>query len=375
MSEKDNTIIELHSLREKDQENTKRRMDELNKALNDNVTRVNQGNQELQERDGTIDHLNEELDGLKGELEKYKLREVEMEKYLQEVQRMNAKEVERMNKEQQEELQAVKSKHVAELENVKLLMTKQLEETGQEVKKLRQVYDSEVHELKGSLSKRVLLQTNLEQQMERLGEDFDNVVACLREKDAALERLQSRLKELEASSASEINLLRSELKNKAEEIAELENKIANEEEKNLKASNKLTKLEEGFLKVTEERNRLVNETDVLTDTQKLLQERMATLHDSLFEVTDEQINLYYEIELLRTTHHILEQSMTLLEQSTCPVTNQIVGGSSLVEDSVERIEVRQSAGFTEGTVLWVKDRVLIFSTIFLFLFERMFLKH
>ena len=184
MSEKDNTIIELHSLREKDQENTKRRMDELNQALNDNIIRINQGNQELQERDGTIDHLNEELDGLKGELEKYKLRELEMEKYLQQLQRMNANEVERMHKEQQGELQAVNSKHVAELAELKLLTTKQLEETGQEVKKLRQVYDIEVHELKGSLSKRILLQTNLEQQMKRLEGDFDNVVACLREKDA-----------------------------------------------------------------------------------------------------------------------------------------------------------------------------------------------
>ena len=39
--------------------------------------------------------MTEGLDGLKGELEKYKLSAEEMEKYLEQVQRMNANEVEK----------------------------------------------------------------------------------------------------------------------------------------------------------------------------------------------------------------------------------------------------------------------------------------
>lgn len=72
----------------------------------------------------------------------------EMEKDLGQVQRKNANEVERIHKEHQQELQAVSSKHLSELEDLKLLTNKQLEEKGQEVKKLKQMYDSEGHELR-----------------------------------------------------------------------------------------------------------------------------------------------------------------------------------------------------------------------------------
>ena len=90
----------------------------------------------------------EELDGPKSELEKYALSAEEMEKYLEQVQRKNASEFERIHKKHQQELQAVSSKHVSELEDLKLLTNKQLEEKGQEVEKLRLVYDSEGHEFR-----------------------------------------------------------------------------------------------------------------------------------------------------------------------------------------------------------------------------------
>ena len=465
VSEKDNTIIELHSLREKDQENNKSRVDELNHALNVN-------NQELQKRDEKLHHMTEELDSLKGDLEKYKLSTEEMEKYLEQVQRMNANEVERIHKEHQQELQAVNSKHVAELEDLKLLTEKldksgqkmekrrqaydsevhdlkeslgeqtkvnkdleqqiaslneeyddvvacltetdatlervqfglkeqeasrvneisllendlkkksaeiaelqdkmareeekslsirnklvslgeelehknmQLEEAGQELEEWKQVYDSEVHELKESLGEQITAKKILEQQLATLKQQYDNVVTCLTETDATLERVQFGLKEQEASHVNEISLLRSELKSKGEQIADLEEKIASEEEQNLKITNKLT----------EERKKLVNEHESLVGAHNVLEQKIASLYENLSAVTDERDSLFNEVELLRNTHKVIEQNMDLLEKSICPVSNKFKG-ESLVEDSMERLEVRQSAGFTEGTVLWVKGRV------------------
>ena len=340
VSEKDNTIIELYSLREKDQENNKCKMDELDHALNEN-------NQELQKRDEKLHHMTEELESLKGELEKYKLSTEEMEKYLEQVQRMNANEVERIRKEHQEELEAVNSKHVAELEDLKLLTNKQLEKAGREMEKRRQVYDSEVHDLKESLGEQATTNNDLKQQMATLKEHYDNTVACLRETNATLERVQFGLKEQEASHVNEISFLRSELKGKGEQIADLEDKIASEEEKNLNITNKLT----------EERKKLVNEHESLVGAHNVLEQKIASLNENLSAVTDERDSLFNEVKLLRNTHKVIEQSMDRLKKSSCLVSNKFNGESSLVEDSVERLEVRQNAGFTEGTVLWVKGRV------------------
>ena len=356
--EKDNTITELYSLREKDQENNKNKMDELNQALNES-------NQELQKRDGKLDHMTEEVESLKGELEKYKLSTEEMKKYLEQVQRMNANEVERIHKEHQKELQAVIAKHVAEFEDLKMLTKKQLDESGQEMEERRQAYDSEVHELKESLGEQTTANKNLKQQLATLKEQYDNAAVCLRETDATLERVQFGLKEQEASHVNEISLLRSELKSKGEQIAELEDKIASEEEKNLKITNKLT----------EERKKLVKEHESLIGAHKVLEQRIASLYENLSDVTDERDSPFNEVESLRNTHKVIAQSMDLLEESICPVSNEFNGESSLVEDSMERLEVRQSAGFTEGTVLWFKLKVeYIFSSMFLLLLERIFLE-
>ncbi|KAJ7375489.1 hypothetical protein OS493_002263 [Desmophyllum pertusum] len=134
------------------------------------------------------------------------------------------------------------SKHVAELENLKLLMSKQLEETGQEVDKTRQekfdkfkqIYDSEVNALKEALDKQITLKNDLQQQMEKMKEELDIDVAQAREsvtqKEASLEELKGQLKELKASSATEISELRNELKKKEKEINELEDNLSSFEE-------------------------------------------------------------------------------------------------------------------------------------------------
>ena len=146
---------------------------------------------------------------------------------------------------------------------------------------------------------------------------------------------------------NEISLLRNELKSKGEQIAELEDKTASEEEQNLKIIKNLT----------EERKKLVTEHESLIGSHKVLEQRIASLYENLSDVTDERDSLFNEVELLSNTHKVIEHSMDLLEKSICPVSNKFNSASSLVEDSMERLEVWRSAGFTEGTVLWVKGRV------------------
>ena len=209
------------------------------------------------------------------------------------------------------------------------------------------MYDSEVHELKELLGEQTTVNNNLKQQLATLKEQYDNAAACLRETDATLERVQFGLKEQEASHVNEISLLRNELKSKGEQIADLEDKIVSEEEQNLKIIKNLT----------EERKKLVTEHESLIGSHKVLEQRIASLYENLSDVTDERDSLFNDVELLRNTHKVIEHSMGLLEKSVCPVSNKFNGESSLVEDSMERLEVWQSAGFTEGTVLWVKGRV------------------
>ena len=242
VSDKDNVIIELYGLKEKAEDNHKIAIDQLNQELLEKKRTLDQANQELQDKNRTLDQLNNELASVTGEIEGYKNSVIELEENLREVQRLNASEVEKLQTDHEVELQAVNSTHVAELENLKLLMSKQIEETGQEVDKTRQeqlekfkqIYESEINILKETLDKQITLNNDLEQQMEKVKGDFDNELAQAREnvsrKDAGLEEFKGKLEELKSSSASEISELRKELKKKEKEIAELEDNLSSFEE-------------------------------------------------------------------------------------------------------------------------------------------------
>lgn len=242
VSEKDNLIIELYGLKEKEEESYKVQIDHLNQELQEKRRTLDQANQELQDKTGTLDQLNGELASLKSEMEGYKNIAIELEENLRELQGVNASEVEKLQTEHEEELQAVNSKHVAELENLKQLMNKQMEETGLEVDKTRQdqlekfkqLYESEANVLKETLDKQITLYNDLEQQMGKMREEFDNDLAQAREditqKDANVKELKEQLEELNSSSASEISELRNELKKKEKEIAELEDNLSSFEE-------------------------------------------------------------------------------------------------------------------------------------------------
>lgn len=242
VSEKDNLIIELYGLKEKEEESYKVQIDHLNQELQEKRRTLDQANQELQDKTGTLDQLNGELASLKSEMEGYKNIAIELEENLRELQGVNASEVEKLQTEHEEELQAVNSKHVAESENLKQLMNKQMEETGLEVDKTRQdqlekfkqLYESEANVLKETLDKQITLNNDLEQQMGKMREEFDNDLAQAREditqKDANVKELKEQLEELNSSSASEISELRNELKKKEKEIAELEDNLSSFEE-------------------------------------------------------------------------------------------------------------------------------------------------
>ena len=242
VSEKDNVIIELYGLKEKEEESYKVQIDHLNQELQEKRRTLDQANQELKDKNGTLDQLNGELASLKSEMEGYKNIAVELEENLRELQRMNASEVEKLQTEHEEELKAVNSKHVAELENLKLLMNKQMEETGLEVdktrqdqlEKLKELYENEANALKDTLDKQITLNSDLKQQMEKMREEFHNDLAQAREgitqKDANVKELKEQLEELNSSSASEISELRNELKKKEKEIAELEDNLSSFEE-------------------------------------------------------------------------------------------------------------------------------------------------
>lgn len=270
ISEKDNVIIEMYSLKEKDEENYKATIDQINEELKEKIRALEKTSQELQEKNRILDRMNEEIQEknrtldqvneellektrtidqlnadvgtFKSEVEEHKGNVHQLEEKLRDVQEVNAGEIEKLRVEHQDELQALSSKHVAEFENLKLSMSEQLEESGLEVdkvrqeqiEKLKQIHESELNVLKETSDKQIAFNHNLEQQMKKMKEDFDNDLARARDvvaqKDAVVEDLKEQLKDMKTSSASEISELKNELKKKQKEIAELEDNLSSFEE-------------------------------------------------------------------------------------------------------------------------------------------------
>lgn len=238
-SEKDNAIIDLYGLKEKDEESFKSKVDELNQQLQEKIRMLNQSNEELQKKKGAFDQLHNEFESVKGDLERYKSDVKHLVENLEESRRANATEVERLKLTHEEEVQSLNSKHVAELENLKLLMKEQLESKGEEgdsarqqqVDNLGEFYESEVNALKESLNKQIELNNELELQMSKVKDGFEeNVSQLMTEKDAVIEAMKVKFKELETSSTSEILELRNDLKKKDRQIAELEDNLSSFEE-------------------------------------------------------------------------------------------------------------------------------------------------
>lgn len=127
--------------------------------------------------------------------------------------------------------------------------------------------------------------------------------------------------QLKLEKEREISQLKKQLLQESEErIASTQEallyKIAKEEEENMRLRNKLTNLHKDHSEVTGERDRLLNEIQVLTDT-----------------------------------HRVLEQRMAPLEGSISPVSRQMVHEEPLLmQESAEGLETLPGAGFSEGTV-------------------------
>ena len=61
ISEKDNVIIEMYSLKEKDEENYKATIDQINEELKEKIRALEKTSQELQEKNRILDRMNEEI--------------------------------------------------------------------------------------------------------------------------------------------------------------------------------------------------------------------------------------------------------------------------------------------------------------------------
>ena len=317
VSEKDNVIIELYGLKEKDEKNYKSMVDELNQQLQEKIRILNQANQELLEKNGTLDQLQGEFEGVKDELERYKVDKEELKQNLEESRKMNAGEVQRLQLEHEEEMQALNSKHVAELENLKLLMSDQLEAKGDEVdntgqqqlNNLKEIYESEVNMLRESLDKQIELNNKLEREMGKLKDDSqENVVRLSAEKDAVIEAMKVQFKELETSSTSEIRELRNDLKKKDRQIAELEDNLSSfEEEHNSDVAQYEQNLQKQQEQTAELEKQLVLELGSessrheknLAETKAHLESQYKTV---IQELLDKVKGLESENRTLQTTH-------------------------------------------------------------------------
>ena len=127
--------------------------------------------------------------------------------------------------------------------------------------------------------------------------------------------------QLKLEKERELSQLKKQLLQESEErIASTQEallyKIAKEEEENMRLRNKLTNRDKDLSEVAVERDRLLNEIQVLSDT-----------------------------------HRVLEQRVAPLESSISPVSRQFVHEEPLlVQESVEGLEVLPGAGFGEGIV-------------------------
>ena len=82
-----------------------------------------------------------------------------------------------------------------------------------------------------------------------------------------------------------------------------------------------------------------------------LRNKLASLDQDLSEVTGERDRLLNEIQVLTDTHRVLEQRMGPLERNISPVSSPLVLEEPLlVQGSVETLEVLPGAGFSEGIV-------------------------
>ena len=197
INEKDNVIIELYSLKEKDEKNYKEMITQLN--------------QDLQDKGETCTQRKSEMG--------------ELECDLSELQKLNAAEVEKLQCEHEEELRTLNSKHATELQNLNLLFQRQLENASNEEGKTRQeeqeamkhMYEKEISILKTSLNEQKETNGHLEQQLESLKEECNRDFAQLREKEAMneeeLTRQNEKVKEVECSRSELV-----ELRQKAEKL-------------------------------------------------------------------------------------------------------------------------------------------------------------
>ena len=121
----------------------------------------------------------------------------------------------------------------------------------------------------------------------------------------------------------------------------------------------ISRLKKQFLQESEERiasaqEALLYKVSKEEEENTRLRNKLANKDQEISEVTSERDRLLNEIQVLTDTHRVLEQMTAPLEPSLSPVSSQVVQEEPLfVQESADTLEVLPGAGFNEGMEIFI----------------------
>ena len=210
----------------------------------------------------------------------------------------------------------------------------------------------------------------------KLKEDYEGQIQTLKEQaQSERERLEKEVAEVASTKDKEfMGVFEEVLEKHQHEIAELktyyeqqlsesgdgrppsghEDPTAIAAQLKLEKEREISQLKKQLLQESEERIASAQEALLYKmakeeEENKRLRSKLASLNEDLSEVTGERDRLLNEIQVLTDTHRVLEQRMVSVEPSLSPVLSQVVHEEPLlVQESADALEVLPGAGFSEG---------------------------
>ena len=210
----------------------------------------------------------------------------------------------------------------------------------------------------------------------KLKEDYEGQIQTLKEQaQSERERLEKEVAEVASTKDKEfMGVFEEVLEKHQHEIAELktyyeqqlsesgdgrppsghEDPTAIAAQLKLEKEREISQLKKQLLQESEERIASAQEALLYKmakeeEENKRLRSKLASLNEDLSEVTGERDRLLNEIQVLTDTHRVLEQRMVSVEPSLSPVLSQVVQEEPLlVQESADALEVLPGAGFSEG---------------------------
>ena len=216
----------------------------------------------------------------------------------------------------------------------------------------------------------------------KLKEDYEGQIQTLKEQaQSERERLEKEVAEVASTKDKEfMGVFEEVLEKHQHEIAELktyyeqqlsesgdgrppsghEDPTAIAAQLKLEKEREISQLKKQLLQESEERIASAQEALLYKmakeeEENKRLRSKLASLNEDLSEVTGERDRLLNEIQVLTDTHRMLEQRMVPVEPSISPVLSQVVHQEPLlVQESADALEVLPGAGFSEGMeTFWI----------------------